>query len=1294
VVVKETRKPRGGGSAERCIQYILAEEFSAKVVHGRENDPIHAAQMAGLSQIMAEANARPDLGTNVIWSPAAGDGRRPSSIYARGVTSLYTAAMEIGAIAAAQPNTKGPVTHLIYSCDAEQSKTVTDETLIRAAEYALDQSGYRDHAAILAVHRDSPNGYVHVHCAVSTINSRTLLAAPRIDNYARLHRGARLAELKFDLKDDHGMYVIRDRGLATERIERVNKDDWAAWHRERVQDRAESLMRSHGFVSDNIGLETTRDRADRITHAIRQYLAQCHDRVDVDHPTGEKALYSDLHVTLWGLACTFEGVQDGKLMVRLMERPKDAVAAQVWTDAAGEQHERLARWVPTDTVIKLDPNRIARSPLDGWKSQKTPSPLLQASHARALEDRQWLLGVGTAAEAEAQYKEVIAHDPGRMSRDHVYGCGEATMTGDDFDAMASMHITDDPQAWSDRVQREDQTLRVLSLKTQSPLYTIENQLTVSLRVKERIERGVTADYEGFRRDLLDQAIEIVAAEERAKPGSAFERFSDEQMRVFDALSKQIVVIQGDAGTGKTLLGKTFRVYTELCERPVRGFTTAARAADELALKSGIQSVNSTRALFEETPNNPAIPDQAGVIGDEFSMWSVEAADAYLDRGERAGAQMILQGDGAQLPNIGAGNTFGIACRVAADAGLLVRMTETRRQTGESVRWMADSSIGIAKAGAAIRKRQNAAFWACVEQYESHGHLRYCTEDVRDGEVIPARVVEIESIANAIVGAMNDGVRVIAPGRVYQDCLYINRFVRRELGLEGKGQEFDLDRGYMEFSVGDRILFRQNRKTHNDIVVRNGDTATVTHLEQIGADWFVTADLDKGVTARWNAADWRQIEYGYASSIHANQGGQAPMVIGSITKSDDARSFHVTVSRTEDILMLFTSMPRTEMFKQLTSDKSMNPKDDALLFGIVEAQTGGKDTAWAKNVRRDAEHEKSPLRQQHYAYVARTMAARNARIVNILGDSTITPIGRIKQLRALEDDLPLWPFYRYCVEERSRLEAEWDALERTRAHEPKRLTPAEMLARDREAAAAENLLFEQEKRDRGYRKEQERHDRNLAAARGGLVPLTGTLGAEYAAKRGLTGLDDVFYAPNWPEGVETNAGKISAGHGPAIVFSGYDAAGNVTALQGRYIDPPDWLAKVYTVGPAKQSLMISGPDVWTAPIVRISEGGPDVKTDIGVPAFGLMGTNNVPDDLEQRINGRPTIIATDNDIAGNDCAIALNARLTGKTTRLELRPGEDVNDAFLHRGGDLLHAVDRSIAALTGREIERSRGMRR
>ena len=1020
MVGKRCPAPRNGGSSRNAINYVLAEELTAKVQHDHANEPIRAEQHEQLSALMAESLARTDRGVGVVWSPSTAADGRPSSVYCRGVTSLYTASMEIQSLFDAQTRCKSPVGHFVISLSTEESATVSDEQLIQASMAVLDGAGWSGHAAVASVHQDTMQwvdgklveGNKHCHVAIASVNSKTLRAYDRTQEYLRLHKSLREQEVAFGMEEDWGLYKIANRGLPEQTIERTQAIDWEARKQEQAHERAERMARN--FVSDESGLESVRDRQDRIVHAIRDYLERCEDR-------GEQPLQSDIHVIAARFTTQIEGIVEGKLTMRLMERAPHGVPTKTWTDSFGKTRSISARWTPTSTLISIDEKRIAQSPLDQHTGKKPPHPTIVAMHERALKARAFLLNLGNAEAAEAEYRAVISKDPGRVTRDVVYGQGLAHFTSDDVDTLIAAHIT---EGWSDeteRVLREDPSIRILSPDTSSPLYTVEKQRDISAKFDALLRQLLAQKDPLFNRSALDEAIRRVEAREREKNPDF--SFTPEQHRALDSFENRISVWMGEAGSGKTILNQVHNEMSAITGREIRGVATAQKAADVLAKSSGIKSVNQARALVEEARDNVELmPQNARFVYDEFSMASIESGIAILERAIASNASGVLQGDLSQLPNIEAGNTFGIATRAAAENNALVRLNDVFRQrVGSEVEWMREA---VPRGGKAIRSAHREAFSAYVQEFMDRGLVTHHK----------TRSDEIAAIAFDIVNAMRAGQRVIAPGRSYQDCLYVSRQVRTELGLQNTGHEFEFDRGIIELAIGDRILFRENNRK---LEVNNGDTGTVSSLEQDERGrWQIHAELDKGAKVSFDPIQYRKIEYAYASTIHANQGTGAPTIIGSITKSDDARSVHVTFTRAEQILHIHTHLDRDDILQHLSSHRSLAAKDDALLFDAIVRQTGGPDTPWAKTVARAQASEADPLRKRHESVMQQRASDFRKAIVKILdSEPTLKPRERERQLRAAAERYAPDTFIAWAAKERDALEQEWERREKVSQSAP-------------------------------------------------------------------------------------------------------------------------------------------------------------------------------------------------------------------------------------------------------------------
>ena len=107
-----------------------------------------------------------------------------------------------------------------------------------------------------------------------------------------------------------------------------------------------------------------------------------------------------------------------------------------------------------------------------------------------------------------------------------------------------------------------------------------------------------------------------------------------------------------------------------------GAALARRAAIELEDGAGIES-QSVAALLEELRRGRGARCRARavLVIDEAGMVPTRALAEIVEHVERAGAKLVLVGDDRQLPEIGAGGTFGaLARRLPA-----IELRENRRQ---------------------------------------------------------------------------------------------------------------------------------------------------------------------------------------------------------------------------------------------------------------------------------------------------------------------------------------------------------------------------------------------------------------------------------------------------------------------------------------------------------------------------------------------------------------------------------------------------------------------------------------
>ena len=90
---------------------------------------------------------------------------------------------------------------------------------------------------------------------------------------------------------------------------------------------------------------------------------------------------------------------------------------------------------------------------------------------------------------------------------------------------------------------------------------------------------------------------------------------------------------------------------------MRGVALAARAASELQAGAGIPSTTVARFVHPFLSVDRGLDARTVLVVDEAAMVGTRDLATLMDKTARAGAKLVLVGDSAQLPEIGAGGAF-------------------------------------------------------------------------------------------------------------------------------------------------------------------------------------------------------------------------------------------------------------------------------------------------------------------------------------------------------------------------------------------------------------------------------------------------------------------------------------------------------------------------------------------------------------------------------------------------------------------------------------------------------------
>lgn len=346
------------------------------------------------------------------------------------------------------------------------------------------------------------------------------------------------------------------------------------------------------------------------------------------------------------------------------------------------------------------------------------------------------------------------------------------------------------------------------------------------------------------------------------------RLSGEQRaafaRVTDARGLSLVI--GYAGTGKSAMLGVAREAWERAGLAVRGAALAGIAAEGLEKDSGMAS--RTLASLEHgwargedllTSRDVLVIDEAGLVG-------TRQLERVLAHADEARAKVVLIGDPQQLQAIEAGAAF----RAIHERHGGVEITQVRRQHSdwqrEATRHLATGRIGLA-----------------VAAYAGHGMVH----EAESREAARADLIERwdrgRQASRIMLTHTNAEVREL------------NRAARERLhaaGHLGADTSVETARGSRAFAQGDRVMFLRNERS---LEVKNGTLATI---EQVGPS-SIAVRTDDGRTVAFDWKDYRDLDHGYAATIHKAQGMTVDRVHVLATPGMDRHAAYVALSRHRD-----------------------------------------------------------------------------------------------------------------------------------------------------------------------------------------------------------------------------------------------------------------------------------------------------------------------------------------------------------------------------------------------------------
>ncbi len=421
-----------------------------------------------------------------------------------------------------------------------------------------------------------------------------------------------------------------------------------------------------------------------------------------------------------------------------------------------------------------------------------------------------------------------------------------------------------------------------------------------IEAEQRLQRAaeLMAERERHRLSEGDRADALARAAER---GLAL---SGEQRAAFDHVTDRtgLSVVVGYAGTGKSAMLGVAREAWESAGLNVRGVALSGIAAEALENGSGMASRTIASMEHGWAQGRDLLSAHDVLVIDEAGMVGTRQMERVLSHAAEAGAKVVLVGDPQQLQSIEAGAAF----RSIHERHGGVEITEVRRQR---IDWQRDATRHLATG------RTGEAIHAYGERNMVHAAE---TRDDARRELVERWDRERQASPDAtriILTHTNDEVR---------DLNEAARGKMRVAGELGDDIRLTVERGDRDFAEGDRVMFLRNDRS---LGVKNGTLATI---EQVSKG-HMAVRTDDGRSVSFDTKDYRDLDHGYAATIHKAQGMTVDRTHVLATPGMDRHDAYVALSRHRDGVDLhfgkddFRDEPR--LVRALSRDRAKDMASD-------------------------------------------------------------------------------------------------------------------------------------------------------------------------------------------------------------------------------------------------------------------------------------------------------------------------------------------------------------------------------
>lgn len=382
------------------------------------------------------------------------------------------------------------------------------------------------------------------------------------------------------------------------------------------------------------------------------------------------------------------------------------------------------------------------------------------------------------------------------------------------------------------------------------------------------------------------------------------QLSEEQTKAFNYLVAEggLKNVVGYAGTGKSRLLGAARECWEKSGYRVYGATLSGIAAENLEASSGINSRTLASRLYAWKEGRELLTSKDILVLDEGGMIGTYQMAEVINAVHKSRAKLIIVGDYKdQIQAIDAGAPFR---GVVESTKSVVELKEIWRQKEE---WQREASVLLA----------NNKIVEALDLYEKR-NLVYEFSNLNDAKV-------------ALINTWND-TRIANPDKTQimlsfrrADVHDLNVLAREErLKTQELGEDFSFitNRGERKFAEGEIIYFLKNDR---ELGVKNGTLGTIVELDKENLKVKIFKENKEEQIVSFSINQYKDLDYGYASTIHKGQGGTFDRTFFLASKYIDRHIGYVGLTRHRESVEIFWSKDefanKDKFIKALSIDAS-------------------------------------------------------------------------------------------------------------------------------------------------------------------------------------------------------------------------------------------------------------------------------------------------------------------------------------------------------------------------------------